>query len=76
MSVQPNTNPGFTCHCGGEMSVRRTLKLTQRIVRERRCESCGDLESTVELRAVDALRHELKAIIGEVASSIIFPSKT
>ena len=69
-------SPGFTCHCGGLMSVRRTLKLTQRIARERKCDECGDIESTVEMRGAEALRHELKAFAGELAASIIWPAKT
>lgn len=62
---------GFKCECGGRLSVRRTVRLSQTITRERVCDDCGEIVSTVEtLAGIHAERH-VKQIIKAIQSNTI-----
>jgi hypothetical protein len=62
---------GFNCRCGGYMEARRTVRLTNRIARERHCVECGDVMSTVEMPAREQVEKEY-SIISEVIVKAVF----
>lgn len=71
IGITSGKSDGFNCRCGGYMEARRTVRLTNRIARERHCVKCGDVLSTVEMPSREHVEKEYSFISIAVEKAII-----